>query len=297
MAESLAASTDLSALLEQTLAGLETHFNVHHAMILMADNAERKLYTVASRGYPQSGVGSEIAFGCGVIGVAVEQRTPIRVSHMTAEYSYGRAIRESLLKAGLGSRLETAIPLPGLADSRSQLAVPIVASRQLLGALYVESPEELRFSYDDEDGLVALAGQLGAAIQAMQHSADLQENAPTAGARKEPSGGTASTVRRYTADDSIFIDDDYLIKGVAGAIFWKLLRDHTKTQRIDFCNKELRLDPTLGLPDITDNLEARLILLERRLAERRAPIRIEKTGRGRFRVKIERPFNLVEVSQ
>jgi adenylate cyclase len=264
-------------------------------MILMADGPGKKLYTVASRGYPESGVGSEIAFGCGVIGVAAEQRAPIRISHMTAEYSYGRAIRESTLRAGLGSRLETAIPLPGLPDSRSQLAVPVVASRQLLGVLYVESQEDLRFSYDDEDGLVTIAGQLGAAIQAMQHSAELQESSPAANPGKTPATGVASTVRRYGADDSIFIDDDYLIKGVAGAIFWKLLRDFVKTQRSEFCNKELRLDPTLGLPDITDNLEARLILLERRLTERRAPMRIVKTGRGRFRMRIDRPFTLVEV--
>jgi putative methionine-R-sulfoxide reductase with GAF domain len=295
-AELLTASTDLANLLEQTLTGLETHFAVRHAMILMADNPGKKLYTVASRGYAESGVGSEIAFGCGVIGVAAEHRTPIRISHMTAEYSYGRAIRESILRAGLASRLETAIPLPGLPDSRSQLAVPVIASRQLLGVLYVESPEDLRFSYDDEDSLVTIAGQLGAAIQAMQHLADLQETAVPSGPKRPPAQGTASTVRRYASDDSIFIDDDYLIKGVAGAIFWKLLRDNAKTQRSEFCNKELRLDPNLGLPDITDNLEARLILLERRLSERKAPMRIEKTGRGRFRVRIDRPYTLVEVS-
>jgi hypothetical protein len=86
-----------------------------------------------------------------------------------------------------------------------------------------------------------------------------------------------------------------LIKGVAGAIFWKLLRDYNRDKRTDFTNKELRLDSTLGLPDITDNLEARLILLQRRLSERRAPHRIEKTGRGRFRLEVSRPFTLVEM--
>ena len=54
--------------------------------------------------------------------------------------------------------LETEIPLPGLAESRSQLAVPIAGGGRLLGVLYVESAEDLRFGYDDEDALVALAG-------------------------------------------------------------------------------------------------------------------------------------------
>jgi hypothetical protein len=84
---------------------------------------------------------------------------------------------------------------------------------------------------------------------------------------------------------------------VAGAIFLKLLRDHATTHRIEFSNKELRLDPKLRLPDVTDNLEARLILLERRLTERRAPMRIEKTGRGRFRLRLDRPFKLMNVAE
>ena len=97
------------------------------------------------------------------------------------------------------------------------------------------------------------------------------------------------TVRRYAADDSVFLNDDYLIKGVAGAIFWKLLRDFTASGRTEFTNRELRLDASLRLPDLADNLEARLILLARRLAERAPHLAIEKTGRGRFRFCVRQP--------
>lgn len=102
-------------------------------------------------------------------------------------------------------------------------------------------------------------------------------------------------VRHYAADDSVFIGDDYLIKGVAGAIFAKLLREHAAGRRGEFTNRELRLDPSLRLPEIGDNLEARLILLSRRLAERCSFLRIDKTGRGRFRLVADRAVSLVEM--
>ena len=66
--------------------------------------------------------------------------------------------------------------------------------------------------------------------------------------------GTALRVRHFAANDSVFINDDYLIKGVAGAIFWKLLRDYVQAGRTEFTNRELRLDPSIRLPDVADNL-------------------------------------------
>jgi hypothetical protein len=101
-------------------------------------------------------------------------------------------------------------------------------------------------------------------------------------------------LRRFPSNDSIFIDGSYLIKGVAGAILWKLVRDHLRLGRTEFTNRELRLDPSLGLPDVTDNLEARLLLLQRRLQEHGPHLRIEKTGRGRFRLAVGRPLQLAD---
>lgn len=266
---------------------------IRHAMLLVLDGSGERLYTVASRGYQPSGVGSEIAVGCGVIGVAAQQRTPIRISHMTADYTYGRAVRDSAEREGL--RLETAIPLPGLPNSRSQLAVPIISGGALLGVLYVESEEDLRFGYDDEDALVALAAQLGMAAWSLQEGIEGHEEPPAPVAAPAATGDTSTLVRYYGADGSIFIDDDYLIKGVAGCIPRKLLRDYASGRRIEFTNRELRLDASIRLPDLSDNLEARLILLQRRLQERCSFIRIEKTGRGRFRLDVSRPFRLQEI--
>jgi adenylate cyclase len=300
IAERLAAHTDLGTLLDDTLAALEEHLGIRYAKVLLLEAGRQRaprLYTVASRGYATSGVGSEIPLGQGVIGVAARFRTPIRIAHFTAEYSYNRAVREQALASGLAEQLELEIPLPGLPQPASQLAVPIVLCGQTAGVLYVESPEDMRFSYDDEDALVAVAAQLGMSIAVLQQAAEaLHEEGSATQRSPAPQAGPPVTVRLYRANDSVFIGDDYLIKGVAGAIFAKLVRDFTAGGRTEFSNRELRLDPSIRLPEIGDNLEARLILLQQRLAERCDFLRIVKTGRGRFRFEVKRPLQLVEVA-
>ena len=98
----------------------------------------------------------------------------------------------------------------------------------------------------------------------------------------------------YPRDGSVFLDTHYLIKGVAGAIFWKLAREHALAGRHEFSARELRLAAReLRLPEVQDNLSARLLLLQRRLAERGAALQIQRTGRGRFRVAVLRPMRLV----
>ena len=70
-----------------------------------------------------------------------------------------------------------------------------------------------------------------------------------------------------------------------------MLQQYDDEGRVDFTNREVRLDPSLELPEFRDNFESRLVLLKRRLEERHAPISIEKTGRGRFRLAVEAELN------
>jgi len=294
----LSAAGDLASLLDALLDMLADPIGIEHAMVLMHDPSGERLYTVASRGYEESGVGAEVLPGAGIIGTAAQARIPIRISHATSEFGYGRAMREDAERRGFTAGLDDEIPFPGLPGSQSQIAVPILAGERLLGVLFAESEATGRFGYDEEDGFMVLASHVGAVAALLEDepAAPPREGTPAAGSPASPRGAPLR-VRRYAENDSIFVDEDYLIKGVAGAILWRLLRAHVEEGRNEHTNRELRLDPAIHLPDLSENLEARLILLARRLEERCPALRIEKTGRGRFRLHVLRPVVLAEIAR
>jgi adenylate cyclase len=276
-------SADLSELADRALAALSPNFGIHHALLLMLDEAGDALYTLASLGHANSGIGAEVKVGEGIIGVAAREKIPVRINYRTGDYSYQAAMRAT--RPG-----EARIPLAVLAEPHSQIAVPLIRSGQLVGVLYAESEHDACFSHADEDALVVYARHLATLISRMPCEPDDAEPA-----RSETSprpSGVPLHIRYFPVDHSIFIDNDYLIKGVAGSILWTLLNEHVASGRLDFCNRELRRDPRLPLPDFGDNLETRLILLQRRLAERCPAIALQKTGRGRFHLVLARPLSL-----
>lgn len=286
--EGLARAASLQEALDTVLATLGT-LGMAHAMVLLHDAAGQRLYTVASRGYASSGAGSEIRLGQGVIGVCARERIAVRIGHMVSAALYNQALRSSL---GEGAEPALEIPYPGLRQPHSQLAAPMLSAAALRGVLFVESAQERRFTHEDEDLLVTLAGQLAATMQALRAEPEPVEAPPHAGAPAPRPGARALQVRHFRSNDSVFVNGTYLIKGVAGAILWKLLRDFHAQGRTDFSNRELRLDPSIGLPDVNDNLEARLILLQRRLEDQALGLLIEKTGRGRFRLAVSHALDL-----
>jgi len=289
----LRASADLTGLLDATLQALTVGFALGHCMLLLADSVGQRLFTVASAGYAESGVGSEIAFGEGVIGIAAAARTPLRMTHMAQDYLYSEVVRAQFMAANPTLDLEQRIALPGLTESRSQLAVPIVRDTRVLGVIFVESPYDGSLTQDEEDACVVLADQFAA----VYGSYDEREQPVAAAPAVTPSvpAGHARKVRHAGHDHGVFVDGEYLIKGVAGAILWRMLQDYLATGRVEFSNRELRRDRQLGLPEIVDNLEARLVLLQRRLAERAGEFLVlEKAGRGRYRLVVLRPLELVE---
>ena len=231
--------------------------------------------------------------GEGPIGMAAARCTPIRVGNLRQMTKYSRTVRRRFEDQG-GIAPGREIPFPGLPDAQSQLAVPAQAMGQLVGVLMVESRAPVDFDERDEALLTVVAGLVANAIEVERSRARADTTLPGAAPGGPPAEAdrAATHVRYFPVDGSTFLDGDSLIKGVAGRILWSLLQAHQGDGRTEFTNREVRLDPSLELPEFRDNFESRLILLKRRLDERAAPVRIEKTGRGRFRLVVATPLRL-----
>jgi adenylate cyclase len=288
MATRVSRAADLDTLVTTTIDGLAELFGYEHSMLLLLDEDGRRLYTIASRGYAAQGVGSEVLVGEGLIGMAAARCAPMRIGNLRQMSNYSRSLRRSYEGSGdLSPGRDIAVP--DLADVQSRVAIPAMAMGQLVGVVVVESTHPVAFTAADESVLAVVASLVASAVEAERNDDRAEGEAEDLALARETRSpeGTPTRVRFFAVDGSTFLDGDYLIKGVAGRILWALLGHHEREGRVEFSNREMRLDPSLELPPFRDNFESRLILLKRRLDERAAPIRIDKTSRGRFRLVVE----------
>lgn len=288
----------LDVLLDAVLETLENIFGFRHSMILLTSEQPDRLELIASRGYPPGGVGSEVGFGEGIIGMVAEARKPVRISGMLRQMLYAHAVAQRAEERGLCAE-ERRIPLPGLANPESQLGIPLLVRDELIGVLCIESEESYRFHEEDRAYLELLGGYLAIAIQnsLLRERADEGDDPPPPPAPEchaVPGLRPRIEVAWYPTDDCILVDGEYLVRGIPARILRKVLSEHAAAGRDEFTNRLLRLDKWLGLPVFKDNLESRLILLRRRLEERCPEIRIASSGRGRFRLGLHGQVELVE---
>jgi hypothetical protein len=165
------------------------------------------------------------------------------------------------------------------------MVLPLVVGDRLVGVLAIESRNPACFDDWHEAYMEIVANQIAMGIdrmQALEEDSLAPPSASAAGARPLP----ARRFCFYKNDDCVFVDGEYLIRNVPGKILWRLLTAFAREGRVEFTNRELRLDTSLGLPPIKDNLESRLILLRKRLEQKCPDVRLVPTGRGRFTLEM-----------
>jgi len=301
---------DLSSLLRAVLESMAMDLGFAHGFVLIPDDTGLRLVTLESHGYGDNGVGAEVAFGDGLVGIVAQTKRSLRIGPLDSALRYGRAVRAGVAETQ-PCELATEIPLPGLVNARSQLALPLLVRDRLVGVLAFESANPHAFEAWHEAFLNVMVDQFAQALDAALQPGPYELES-TASAAEEPAPATTAVVGAgqsatgtpspgyalcfYTNDDCIFVDGAYLIRGVPARILWRVLRCHQQGGRTEFTNRELRLDPTLGLPAIRDNLESRLVLLRRRLQLRCPEIRLVSRGRGQFALELGRPVVLTELA-
>ncbi len=203
---------------------------------------------------------------------------------------YGRYWRRRW--RGPSAALAAEIPLPRLADAESQMAIPLLVQDRLVGVIALECQSALTFAQWHEAFLQVLANQIAAGIERMMERDD--EAAAAAPLAQPKVSDRKRAFCLYLNDDCVFVDGEYLIRNVPAKILWKILRAYQTEQRTEFSNRELRLDPALGLPAFKDNLESRLILPRKRLEQKCPDIKLVPTKRGRFSLCVSCAIELVE---
>ncbi|MEM1215667.1 MAG: histidine kinase dimerization/phosphoacceptor domain -containing protein [Bacteroidota bacterium] len=158
-------SLDLTAIYGTTFELLDDHFGFKHVMILLRKPSEEdRLQVVASHGYDGAGFGAEVVVGKGIVGIVAKHKRLIRMGNVLQNRRYARA-----LKTNPG-----AVPLPGIQDCKSKLAVPLLVLDELVGVLAVESSVLSTFDDRDEELLQLIGNQIGIAINNAQQFSQVE---------------------------------------------------------------------------------------------------------------------------
>ena len=183
--------TEISALLVQTnstqellqhvLEGLQKHFGVDHAyMLLPTENQTLKV--VAGIGAASNHIDRQINMGVGIAGVAAQRKRTVSIGNMKVNRRYMRSLMTrpqptpSPSKDQVDSNKQEngVADLPGLADAHSQMAIPLIVGDQVAVVLVAESLDAVVFSKEDAEVFALIASQIAAAVLTTQNQERLE---------------------------------------------------------------------------------------------------------------------------
>jgi len=161
----IAAVLDLDELYRVCLEMLDELFGFRHTLLLLLDEGGDGLTVVAARGYDDPVLGARVPMGAGVPGVVARKRRILHLNNLGRQRAYASAQRRRMVETGRSEDIGPVIPVPGLPDVESQIAVPLLVKETLVGVFSVESPRRREFGERDEELLSIVANQIAAAIQ------------------------------------------------------------------------------------------------------------------------------------
>jgi DNA-binding NtrC family response regulator len=187
---------DLEEIYDTALRAMDELFEFHHANILLIEPDGETLVVVASRGYENQAVGGRVRIGTGVIGVVAQKRKMLHVSNLGQQRAYAAAQRRQLVRSGRQAELGDAVPVPGLPNAESQIAIPLLIRDELIGVFSIESPVRRTFSDHERELVAIVANQIASAL----HNARLYaERTRTAEALREANASLEARVAERTA--------------------------------------------------------------------------------------------------
>ena len=158
---------ELDEICDIALRTMDELFEFHHAIILLVEAGDM-LRVVASRGYEGQAVGGRVRIGTGVIGMVAERRRMLHVNNLGQQRAYAVAQRRQMEKAGRGAELGEAVPVPGLPNAESQIALPLLIGDELIGVFSIESARRHTFDAHDRGLVSIVANQIASAIRNAQ---------------------------------------------------------------------------------------------------------------------------------
>ena len=158
LATDVSKPSSLKEKLDAILFVLDQRFSLKHTMLLLPDENREKLKVFSSRGFDDKGIGAEIRYGEGVIGVVASRKQKLRLANISRQRKYMRTITDNLVE-------KAPLALPGLPDVESQVAIPLLINEELIAVLSAESMDLNFFSPEDESFLMTLSQLMALSIQ------------------------------------------------------------------------------------------------------------------------------------
>ncbi|HSM70909.1 MAG TPA: GAF domain-containing protein [Anaerolineales bacterium] len=137
-----ASGTTLDEALVSAVNGLQVTLGGDRVSILLTDLEKKSLEVKAAVGYAPDIFELKVPIGAGITGWAAAHKTSLRVNNVREDTRY----------------------IEGSANTRSELAIPMIYRSELLGVLNVESEQLNAYTEADEELLGTLGGSLAAII-------------------------------------------------------------------------------------------------------------------------------------